>query len=167
MAVVKDGEHINQYVRDIQKLFLRKKQTLALAESCTGGLLSYWLTQFSGASQFFLGSVASYSYLAKTKYLEVSSQVLDEKGAVNKEICYQMAEGVLKKLSSDWALSITGVAGPEKMKNDPPVGTVFVALLGPDYRQVKHLLIKAKNRQNIRHECALFALDFLHLGIHS
>ena len=165
MVLVKKEEHINQYVQNIQSLLLKKKHTLALAESCTGGLLSYWLTCFSGASQFFLGSVVSYSYLAKMKYLGVSSQILEEKGAVNEEVCYQMAEGVFKRLSSDWALSITGVAGPEKMKYDPPIGTVFVALLGPDYRQVKHLLIKAKNRQDIRYQCALFALDVLHFGI--
>ena len=165
LVSVQEDKYIKQCVQDIQSLCFKKKQTLAFAESCTGGLLSYWLTSFPGASEFFLGSVICYSYQAKINYLGVSSQVLKKKGAVNEEICSQMAEGVLKRLNSDWALSITGVAGPKKMNNDPPVGTVFITLLGPNYRQVEHSLIKAKNRREIQERCAFLALNILLSGI--
>ena len=158
-------KELEKKVADIHSLFTQNKQTLTLAESCTGGLLSYCLTIKPGASEFFLGSVVSYSYLAKTQHLGVSSSLLNQQGAVNESVCRLMAQGVKKSWGSDWALSITGVAGPGKMEIDPPVGTVFIGLLGPDCDLVERLLLNKKNRKDIRHQSVIFALDFLHSRI--
>ncbi|MDE0119558.1 MAG: CinA family protein [Bdellovibrionales bacterium] len=145
----------------IHTLFTQNKQTLALAESCTGGLLSYFLTIKEGASVFFLGSVVGYSYLAKMRSLDIPSKVLKEKGAVNQSVCRLMAQGIKKKWDSDWAMAITGVAGPGRMERDPEVGVVFIGVLGPDCDEVAPFLLDKKNRQDIRHQSAIFALDFL------
>ena len=147
--------------KKVHTLLVKHQKTLALAESCTGGLLSYYLTRQPSASTFFLGSIVSYSYLAKTQHLEIPFSLLSQKGAVNETVCRLMAQGVKKKWDSDWVLSITGVAGPGKKEYDPPIGTVFVGILGPDCDQVEQLLLDKKNRQDIRHQSAIFALDFL------
>ncbi len=145
----------------IHDFFTHSRQTLALAESCTGGLLSYCLTVKPGASVFFLGSVVSYSYLAKKKYLNLPSSILDQEGAVNESVCRLMAQSIKNRLGSDWALAVTGVAGPGRMEKDPPVGVVFVAVLGPVGVKVERFLLEEKNRQDIRHQSVIFALDFL------
>ena len=147
--------------QDIHAFFVKTGQTLAVAESCTGGLLSHSLTIRPGAGRFFLGSVVSYSYPAKTAVLGVPAELLKKKGAVNKEVCQAMAQGIKKKWFSDWALSVTGVAGPDKNPEDPPIGTVFVGLLGPEGRWVERFLSGGKNRQDIQHQSTIFALDFL------
>ena len=154
-------KELEKKAADVHVAFKQNGQTLALAESCTGGLLSYCLTIKEGASGFFLGSVVSYSYSAKIEHLGVPSSLLDQEGAVNESVCRLMSQGVREKWGSDWALSVTGVAGPGKMERDPPVGVVFVGLLGPDCDQVEQLLLDQKNRQDIRHQSAIFALDFL------
>ena len=103
----------------------------------------------------------SYSYSAKTQHLGVPSSLLSQHGAVNESVCRLMSQGVREKWGSDWALSVTGVAGPGRMKKDPSVGVVFIGLLGPNCDQVERLLLDKKNRQDIRHQSAIFALDFL------
>lgn len=158
-------EKLEKKAADVQAAFTQNKQTVAVAESCTGGLISYCLTIREGASAFFLGSVVSYSYSAKMRHLGIPSTLLNEKGAVNESVCRLMSQGVKEKWGSDWALSVTGVAGPGKMKNDPPVGVVFIGLLGPGCDQVEQLLLNQKNRQDIRHQSAIFALDFLYSRI--
>ena len=154
-------EELEKKSANIHSLLIQNKQTLALAESCTGGLLSYCLTIKAGASGFFLGSVVGYSYLAKIRHLDVPSEVLNQKGAVNEFVCRVMAQGVKKKWDSDWALAITGVAGPGKMEKDPDIGVVFIGVLGPGWDEVAPFLLHEKNRQDIRHQSAIFALDFL------
>ena len=145
----------------IQELFIKNRRTLALAESCTGGLLSFFLTEKPGASRFFLGSVVSYSYSAKTKFLDVPADLLKNQGAVNESVCRLMAQSVKKKWKSDWALSLTGVAGPERMDKDPPVGVAFIGVFGPNGSAVKPCVTGLKSRQDIRQKSAIFALDFL------
>ena len=154
-------KELEKKAADVHAVFTQNGQTLAIAESCTGGLLSYCLTIKEGASAFFLGSIVSYSYSSKIQHLGVSSSLLNQQGAVNESVCRLMSQGVREKWNSDWALSITGVAGPGKMKQDPPVGVVFIGLLGPGCDQVEQLLLDQKNRQDIRHQSAIFALDFL------
>ena len=155
-------KELEKKATDVHSLLVKKKQTLVVAESCTGGLLSYCLTIQPESSLFFLGSVVSYSYSAKIKHLGVEASVLNQKGAVNESVCYLMAQGVKERWDSDWAVAITGVAGPGKMQKDPPVGTVFIGVLGPNCQKVEQILLDKKNRQDIRHQSAIFALDFLH-----
>ena len=152
---------IKNKVKLVQERFLQKKETLAVAESLTGGLLSSWLSSLPGASKFFLGSLVTYSSFSKQKFLSVPARLLKSKGAVNAEVCRLMAQGIIKKWGSDWALSLTGVAGPGKNTVDPEPGTVFLGLFGPSVQKVERILLQKKNRQDIRRQSAVFALDFL------
>ena len=102
-------------------------KTLATAESCTGGLLGAMLTDVSGASQVYLGGVVSYAYSVKEQLLGVDGALLAEKGAVCEEVALQMAEGARKRLGADYALAITGNAGPGTDAKNPQVGEIFVA----------------------------------------
>ena len=158
-------EELRQKASKIHSVLMEQKQTLALAESLTGGLLSYVLTIKPEASRFFLGSIVSYSYFSKTKFLNLPTELLTRKGAVNESACQLMTQSVKKNWKSDWALAVTGVAGPGKMEHDPDIGVVFMGVSGPDYAKVERFLLKKeaeeKNRQDIRQKSAIFALDFL------
>lgn len=105
-----------------------RKQTLALAESCTGGGLAHRITNVSGASAVFLGGVVSYSNAAKEKMLGVRSETLATHGAVSEAVAREMAEGAREKFGADFALAVTGIAGPTGGTEEKPVGTVFIAL---------------------------------------
>jgi PncC family amidohydrolase len=107
-----------------------KNLTVGFAESCTGGLLSSFLTELSGVSQVFMGSIISYDNKIKQKFLNVSEETLKEKGAVSAEAAKQMAVGAVKALDVSVAVSITGIAGPKGGSDLKPVGTVFIAVAG-------------------------------------
>lgn len=116
----------------------RRGQTLAAAESCTGGLVSAHLTDVPGASQVFLGGVVSYSNEAKEQMIDVPHETLVAHGAVSEEVAGAMASGVRARFGSDWGLSITGIAGPTGGTEDKPVGLVHWAVAGPDHVSSKH-----------------------------
>ena len=110
------------------RLLTEKNQTLATAESCTGGLLGKLLTDVPGASAAYLGGVISYAYAVKEKLLGVDPAVLKETGAVCEEVALQMAEGARERLEADFALATTGNAGPSADPKNPNVGEIYVAL---------------------------------------
>jgi nicotinamide-nucleotide amidase len=107
-------------------------QTLAVAESCTGGGLGEAITEVSGSSSYFLGGVISYSNDVKINLLDVDRQVLEQNGAVSAIVAEQMAIGVKVKLKSDWGISITGIAGPTGGTELKPVGLVYVGIAHPN-----------------------------------
>ncbi len=106
-------------------------QTLALAESCTGGYLSHLVTSVPGSSAYYIGGVVSYANAVKMEELGIPSDMLELNGAVSKPVVERMAEGVRNALKSDWAVATTGVAGPDGGTPDKPVGTVWLAVAGP------------------------------------
>lgn len=111
-------------------LLAERGQTLAVAESLTGGLVAVELTDVPGASTSFRGSVTAYATTLKREVLGVDGTLLEERGAVDPEVAAQMAAGVRGVLGADWGLATTGVAGPDP-QDGRPVGTVYVAVAGP------------------------------------
>jgi len=122
-----DDEEIEQV---IVRLLTEKKKTLALAESCTGGFIANKITNVPGASAVFLGGVVSYANSAKEKFLGVRADTLNLHGAVSEPVAREMAEGAREKFGADFALAVTGIAGPAGGTPEKPVGTVFIALTG-------------------------------------
>ncbi|MEZ5360534.1 MAG: competence/damage-inducible protein A [Candidatus Zixiibacteriota bacterium] len=109
-------------------LLIERGQTLAVAESCTGGLLGGRLTSTPGSSDYFLGGIIAYSNEVKIRRLGVSSEIIERYGAVSAECAKAMASGVIEAIGSDIGISITGVAGPDGGTPEKPVGTVFMGL---------------------------------------
>lgn len=146
------------------RLLKEKGKTLALAESCTGGLVAKRITDLSGASSVFLGGVVSYTNQVKEQLLSVSADLLKEKGAVSSEVALAMAEGVRRSLGSDVGIGITGLAGPEGDGSDLPVGTVFVALSTGETSHVRQLKL-GNSRDRIRLLAGHHAFDLLRLHL--
>lgn len=127
------GAHIYGFDDDelenvVVRLLAEQKKTVALAESCTGGNLAHRLTNVPGASLVFAGGVVSYSNPAKEKLLGVRAETLREHGAVSEPVAREMAAGARAQFGSDFALAITGIAGPGGGSPEKPVGTVFIGL---------------------------------------
>jgi len=112
----------------VDNLLKTYKYTVAVAESCTGGLLGSKLTEISGSSQYFLGGLITYSNNSKVKRLGINQNTIDIYCAVSKETAYEMALNIKEKFDSDFGIAITGIAGPEGSSKDKPVGTVFIGI---------------------------------------
>ncbi len=135
-------------------------ETLAVAESLTGGLVAAELTSVPGASRVFRGSVTAYSTELKRDVLGVDAALLEQRGAVDPEVARQMAAGVRQVLGAGWGIATTGVAGPEA-QDGKPVGTVFVAVAGPDGSGKVAPLRLNGDRAVIRRESVRSALTML------
>lgn len=148
---------IEQVVAD---LLWKKKLTVAVAESCTGGLISHRLTNIPGSSYYFDAGVVSYSNESKMKILEVEMSSLLEFGAVSEEVAVQMAKGVRKITDADIGISTTGICGPEGGSEEKPVGLVYVAI---DYLgKVKcDKCLFSGERKEIKQKTADYTLNLL------
>ncbi len=134
--------------------------TLSLAESCTGGLIAKLLTDQPGASSFLDRSVVTYANSAKIDCLHVSAEILEQHGAVSEACAIAMARGVKSASLTDIGLAVTGIAGPDGGTDDKPVGTVFLAMAGPDGERVERFFFHG-NREQVRIRTACTALDWL------
>ncbi len=119
---------MNSTARTIVLILTKQQKTVALAESCTGGFIANQITNVPGASRIFLGGIVSYSNRAKQKLLGVRAQTLARHGAVSREVAGQMANGARKQFGADFAIAVTGIAGPSGGSQAKPRGTVFIAL---------------------------------------
>jgi nicotinamide-nucleotide amidase len=142
------------------RLLTERKQTLATAESCTGGFISSALTNVSGSSAVFWGGVVSYSNESKQRFLHVKPETLERHGAVSEETAREMAEGIRRELNSTYGLAVTGIAGPTGGTPEKPVGTVYVALAGPRRTLVLHFL-NPYDRATFKFMTSRQALDML------
>ncbi|WGK65093.1 CinA family nicotinamide mononucleotide deamidase-related protein [Croceiramulus getboli] len=115
----------------IGKLLVDRKATLATAESCTGGKIAQQITEHSGASAFFRGSVVAYATAIKSELLGVATAMIEEQGVVSEAVAKAMAEGAQRSLKSDYAIATTGVAGPNKGDDDTEVGVVYIGIATP------------------------------------
>lgn len=137
-------------------------ETLATAESCTGGLISKRLTDISGASDVYLGGAVTYANEAKVKILGVSEDDLKTYGAVSEPVARQMAEGVRALLGADFGISVTGIAGPTGGSEEKPVGTVFVGLASKNGTTVRKLSLSSmRDREYVRTVAATGALAMI------
>ena len=144
----------------VLKRFISQKATLAVAESCTGGLLAKRLTDIAGSSRYFLGGIVSYNNNVKVSTLGVPIEILQAHGAVSKETVIAMAEGVRQKLGSTWGVGITGIAGPTGATPGKPVGLVYVGLAGPRSARAFRFRFWG-SRDAIRRRAVIAALDLL------
>ena len=116
-------------MQELQEILRRNKETITCAESCTGGLIASMITKISGSSDIFNGSIVTYANEVKEKELGVKKETMIEFGVVSKEVVEQMLEGVLKKFDADYAMAVSGVAGPTGGTKEKPVGTVVVGAI--------------------------------------
>jgi nicotinamide-nucleotide amidase len=144
------------------ELLRRAGATLATAESCTGGLVAERLTRVPGSSDYFVGGAVTYSDRLKSELLGVPEALLAEHGAVSEPVVRAMAEGARTRLGADYAIAITGVAGPGGGSPEKPVGTVEIAIAGPGDGEVEAMRIRYPgDRERIRWISSQFALEML------
>ncbi len=156
-----DGDTLESVVGD---LLVKRGLTVALAESCTGGLVSKRLTDISGSSRYVKLNLVTYSNEAKAKMLGVHEFILNTKGAVSLECAHAMATGAARVASADIGIGVTGIAGPDGGTAEKPVGLVYVALVAGHYQTDKTLnFSKDMSRAEIRHRTANEALNMLRL----
>ena len=135
-------------------------KTLATAESCTGGMIGAALTGVSGASKVYKGGVVSYCNEIKHSLLGVDENMLQRLGAVSAPVAAAMAEGARKALNTDYAVSVTGLAGPDGDEDGNPVGTVFIGF-ADEKGAVSYAYCFAGNRQEVRDQAADAALSII------
>jgi nicotinamide-nucleotide amidase len=151
------GESIEQIVSYLLQM---RGMTLAVAESCTGGMLAERITSLSGSSRYFLGGAVVYSNALKTQFANVPKALIDRHGAVSREVAAAMAEGIRKRCLSSYGVSITGVAGPTGGTEQKPVGLVYIALAGEEGTQVVERNFPG-DRARIRQFSTLQALEMI------
>jgi|SRR5665213_516114 len=144
----------------VVRLLTEQRKTLALVESCTGGSIANRVTNVPGASAVFIGGVVSYANSAKEKFLGVRAETLRAHGAVSEEVAREMAAGAREKFGSDFAIAVTGIAGPGGGTKDKPVGTVFIALASASGVEVKKML-NPWDRATFKDVTATQALEWL------
>lgn len=139
---------------------LKRNATMSIAESCTGGFASHLITQNSGSSAYYPGSVVTYSYDIKTSVLGVPSELLWQQGAVSEDVVKHMANRVRRQMNTDFGLAISGIAGPGGATKDKPVGTVWIAVCSNNETVTKCYHLKGNRQQNIERS-SLLGLELL------
>ena len=148
------------------ELLIKNNETLAVAESCTGGGLSSSLTKIPGSSKVFFGGIVAYNNLIKQELLEVPQEMINKYGAVSDQVVESMANGVQKKFNVNWSISISGIAGPSGGTKQKPVGLVNFCIKGPrDLITWEERFGSYKTREDIQKLSVLNALDRLRLSI--
>ncbi|MBM73892.1 MAG: hypothetical protein CMK59_00720 [Proteobacteria bacterium] len=148
----------------ISKILIEKKECLALAESCTGGKLSSWMTARSGSSRYFVESTVVYSNSTKKRVCGVLQSDLDQFGAVSRPVAISLAKGIREVAHSNWGIGITGIAGPNGGSAEKPVGTVHIAVAGKTH--LKHNLhLFTGSREQITDRAASAALFMLYKAL--
>ena len=147
----------------VGKILCDRQQTVAVAESCTGGGLGAIFTAVPGSSAYFLGGIIAYSNQVKMALLGVEQETLTQWGAVSHPVAQQMATGVKQKLNADWGISITGIAGPDGGTETKPVGLVYLGLASPDDKvtSFEYRFGKDRERSLMRYLSSYQALDLL------
>jgi PncC family amidohydrolase len=156
---------VGPIAKHLGELLTQRGLTLAVAESCTGGLISHSITNIPGASNYFLMGVVAYSNEAKEKLLGVERPLLDNFGAVSRDVALAMARGIRNTAHTDVGVGVTGIAGPQGGTPEKPVGLVFIAVVTAELERVERHIF-AGDRSAIKRQAADAALalilDVLH-----
>ena len=148
-------------LNNLQQLCIEKGVSIAVAESCTAGLIASKLTTLPGSSSFFKGGIVAYQNEIKTKILGVSQSIIDEKTEVSAEVVEQMAKSVLEKFDANFAIATTGYAGPAGGTNKNPIGTVFIAIASV-VGVVVNRFVFLGDRQSVVNQASESALSLLY-----
>ena len=143
------------------KLLNKKKIKISFAESCTGGLLSSYITSISGSSKVFTLGLVTYSNQAKINILKVPKRIIIKHGAVSYETCLSMAKNLNKISKTNISVSITGIAGPKGGTKKKPVGLVYIGIKKGKKTMVKKFLFKSKKRYSIQKSAVNEALNLI------
>jgi nicotinamide-nucleotide amidase len=145
--------HLNNQLKNLTTKLKKNKIKVAVAESCTGGLISYNLTKIPGASKFFMVGIVSYSNISKLNLLKVRQETLTKYGAVSAEICKEMCNNLLKISKTNIAISVTGIAGPDGGTKKKPIGLVYVGICSKNKLEIKKFNFGKKlSRINIQNQ---------------
>ncbi|MFH1888627.1 MAG: CinA family protein [Candidatus Omnitrophota bacterium] len=147
-------------INKIHEFLLKNKKTIAVAESCTGGVLSGMLTKTPGSSGYFILGIVAYSNAAKEKILKIPHRLIAKKGAVSREVAEGLAHSIRKLSGADFGIGITGIAGPAGGSKEKPVGTVFIAVESKN-RKICQQFNFTGTRSAIRKKSALKTLGLL------
>ena len=148
----------------VGKRLKEKGLKLSLAESCTGGLVGDRITNLPGSSEYFMGSVVAYAYEAKVALLGVSWDTLNSRGAVSHETVLEMARGARKAMSTDIAVSVSGIAGPGGATDEKPVGTTWIGLVTGDGEWTRYFRFsggRVDNKSSAADAALQMLLDYL------
>jgi len=137
-------------IKILHKILIKRKLTISVAESCTGGLLAYNLTKLANSSKYFQMGLITYSNQAKIKILKVNKNIIKKYGAVSKECCKSMVQNLSKISKSKINVSITGIAGPGGSTKNKPVGLIYVGIKKGKTLLVKENKFKSKHRNYIQ-----------------
>jgi PncC family amidohydrolase len=151
-------------LNNLQQLCIEKGVSIAVAESCTAGLIASKLTALPGSSSYFNGGVVAYQNEIKTKILGVSQSIIDEKTEVSVEVVKQMAKSVLEKFDANFAIATTGYAGPAGGTNKNPIGTVFIAIASVVGVVISRFVFLG-DRQSVVNQASESALSLLYTEI--
>ncbi len=148
---------VNKIVNEL----IRRNLTIAITESCTGGMLASALVSVSNCSKIFIGGMVSYSNMMKIKQLEIAADLINKYGAVSSEVAESMACNIRKQTGANVGLSITGIAGPSGGTKDKPVGTVYISCDFNGNCETKKFLFSNRSRNNVRKFATYNALKTL------
>ena len=146
----------------VGKLLLERNQTLALAESCTGGLISHRVTRIAGSSAYYVGGAVTYANEAKMKFLGVQVATLEKHGAVSEQTALEMSRGIKEQTGANIGLSVTGIAGPSGGSLEKPVGTVWISIAGEKRHEARYWQFHG-DRERIILGASQAALNWLRL----
>ncbi|MBY4890264.1 nicotinamide-nucleotide amidase [Pantoea sp. DY-15] len=156
-----NDEQLQQLSHRIGEQLKRRQATVTAAESCTGGWIAKVFTDISGSSAWFERGFVTYSNEAKQQMVGVQETTLQQHGAVSEQTVREMANGAAKAAAAEYAIAVSGIAGPEGGTPDKPVGTVWFAIVGPEGRVLAQRQIFAGDRDAVRRQSVAWALQTL------
>jgi nicotinamide-nucleotide amidase len=154
-------KNIKELTENIIKELTAREETVTFAESCTGGRIAAAFTAISGASNILNGSCVTYSNEIKHQWLGVENEILERYGAVSEACVLQMLDGIMKMADADYAIAVSGIAGPTGGTALKPVGTVYIGIQTPQKKEIYHCLFKG-NREEVQEQSVAFAIEKLH-----